>query len=80
MYYCSPWGIWDSYLPRPTDPKDPNYPGPSLIAPTFYKAGGSTVPLNGVTFYLTPGSNYLIEGNPTNYLAYPNPCPVTGSV
>lgn len=66
-YYCSPWGMWDSTaLPgRPV----------TTTAPTF--TDGST-PLNGVTFYVSSGQ-FTMNGNGAAYLAFPNPCPGTGS-
>lgn len=67
-YYCSPWGIWDSTaLPNRTEPTTP---------PTFTDGA---LPLNGVTFYLQSG-NFTMNGNGANYLAFPNPCPGTGSL
>jgi hypothetical protein len=82
-YACSPYGFWDSAssingVARPaTLPTTPPY---------FYDPSGTNtqVPLNGVTFYLPPGSGGFNEhGNGgTNggvYLAAPDPCPGTGT-
>lgn len=83
-YSCSPYGFWDSQLSRSGAPGG----GPSLTAPTFFDAttgAASTVPLNGITFYLPPGSGGLltVHGNTGTtggvYPAASNPCPGTGS-
>jgi hypothetical protein len=76
-YYCSPWGIWDSNLPR-TDSggQGPGTSGLPTTPPTFT---GGTVPLNGVTFYFPNSGSFSITGGNMMYLAFPNPCPGTGS-
>lgn len=67
-YYCSPWGQWDtSDLPGRTVTKTP---------PTFTDG---TTPLNGVTFYLVNHANFDMEGSGFAALAFPNPCPGTGT-
>lgn len=66
-YYCSPWGIWDTTLTGTAGSPVTSTP------PTFYN---STTPLNGVTFYLTNGSNndFKMTGSGQTYLAFPNSC------
>jgi hypothetical protein len=71
-YLCSPWGIWDSNLSRSGAAGG----GPSTTAPTFT---GGTVPLNGVTLYFSNGGSFSINGSDLMYLAFPNPCPGTGT-
>lgn len=80
-YQCSPYGFWDSssITGRP----------PSLsTVPTFYDSSlgsNSSVPLNGVTFYLPAGDPNItrVNGNSGKdggvYLAAPDPCPGTGT-
>lgn len=67
FYYCSPWGVWDTTAL-------PLRPVPTT-SPTFTNGGG---PLNGVTFYVQAG-NVSMNGSGVDYLAFPNPCPGTGS-
>lgn len=88
-FYCSPYGFWDSSLPRPngvTCPA-PITIGPSCDAPTWWDASTgapSNIPLNGVTFYYVANQGSLQGTGAGNspldmYLAAPNPCPGTGS-
>ncbi len=87
FYQCSPYGYWDSALAStaPTTPVD--YYDALKTAPTFWNqssSSSSSVPLNGVTFYLPTGSGGITtHGNGgTNggvYPAAPNPCPGTGT-
>lgn len=82
FYQCSPWGFWDPSA-------IPNRP-PAVCAtcgPVFYNestGGNSTVPMNGITINL-PLSGISQHGNAgskpgdTNYIAFPNPCPGTGT-
>jgi hypothetical protein len=69
-YHCSPWGTWDANLSRPSGG------GPPTTPPTFT---GSTVPLNGVTFYFPNSGSFSLTGGNVMYLASPNPCPGTGT-
>jgi len=80
-YQCSPYGFWDS---------SPIAGRPSSLSavPTFYDSSlgvNSTVPLNGVTFYLPVGDLNItsINGNSGKnggvYVAAPDPCPGTGA-
>jgi Flp pilus assembly protein TadG len=66
-YYCSPWGTWDGTVP--------NRPAPLSVTPPTFLHGRN---LNGVTFYLQAG-NMSLNGNGTDYLAFPDPCPGTSS-
>jgi Putative Flp pilus-assembly TadE/G-like len=96
-YNCSPWGIWDSMLTRPSSGL-PNATGnvagclsaqgPCTAAPTWWDTSTgapSTKPLNGVTIYFAPGSSGITQHGAgsapqSTELAFPNPCPGTGTV
>ena len=74
-YYCSPWGVWDTNLPR-TDSTGYG-PGLSLptTPPTFTDGTNPTnTPLNGVTFYMQSG-DFSMNGSAAEYAAFPDPCP-----
>jgi hypothetical protein len=85
FYQCSPYGFWDSSSFSGTRPASlPTAP------PYFWDESTgsySTVPLNGVVFYLPSNSGgYQPRGNSgnqsksaPNIVAAPNPCPGTGT-
>jgi len=84
-YQCSPYGFWDASTTIDGHPRPALLP---LTPPMFYDSSlgsTSTVPLNGVTFYLpsTNTSNITMTGNGGKdggvYLAAPDPCPGTGT-
>lgn len=80
-YYCSPWGYWDSHI------LSASVGAPSLTMPTFEcpstsvgtTCSGTSTPMNGVTFYLTNDASFDMEGSGTIQLAFPDPCPGTGT-
>ncbi len=81
-YQCSPYGFWDSST------NIAHRPSSLSTVPTFYDSStgsNSSVPLNGVTFYLPASDPNIpkINGNAGTsggiYLAAPDPCPGTGA-
>ncbi len=83
-YQCSPYGYWDYPLISTAPASVQTELG---TAPTFWNSStssASSVPLNGVTFYLPVGSGGITtHGNGGKsggiYPAAPNPCPGTGT-
>jgi len=84
-YKCSPYGFWDSSTSISGQLRPPSLP---TAPPMFYDSSlgsNSSVPLNGVTFYLptTNTSNITMNGNGGKdggiYLAAPDACPGTGT-
>jgi hypothetical protein len=92
-YNCTPYGYWDSTLAGQVPPATLSQAGVAgLTQPTFYDSStgtASTVPLNGVAFYLTANTSIIDHGNTgcgncgsvvgSVMLAASNPCPGTGS-
>ncbi len=84
-YQCSPYGFWDSSTSISGHLRPPSLP---TAPPMFYDSSlgsNSTVPLNGVTFYLPASAPNITKFNGNAgtaggvYLAAPDPCPGTGT-
>lgn len=88
-YYCSSWGTWDT---KPPGYAVPGSTAATLAGETPHFTIGTTpttTALNGVSFYSTTGSGASlttttggsvdVEGNAVMSLAFPDPCPGTGT-
>jgi Flp pilus assembly protein TadG len=92
-YYCSSFGTWDTAVPYGNNQTLATTLRTEI--PYFVTGNSSSgftnssTPLNGVTFYSTTGSgaalttqtggSIKIPGNGTMSLAFPDPCPGTGT-
>lgn len=85
-YYCSSWGSYDTNPPNGTNGAATGLPTTVSSSPKFTNnTTPTTTPLNGVTFYTYSGGTYQtggavkITGSGVESLAFPDPCPGTGT-